>query len=100
MGPLRLDSASVARKMSDVIRPLHNFAPFVRPFSGILSVIAMFRQLRNSSNVLTLRMDRYPLSELTGASFCVPRTLAGLFEQLGGGLLNLASQTLIGFGTF
>jgi len=45
MGPLRLDSASVARKMSDVIRPLHNFAPFVRPFSGILSVIGILRQL-------------------------------------------------------
>jgi hypothetical protein len=60
----------------------------------------MFRQLSNRSNVLTLRMDRYPLSELTGASFCVPCMLAGQFEHLGGGLLNLASQTLIGFGTF
>lgn len=60
----------------------------------------MFRQLSNSSNVLTLRMERYPLSELTAASSCVPGMLAGQFEHLGGRLLNIASQTLIGFGTF
>jgi hypothetical protein len=67
---------------------------------GSMSEIGIFRQLRNSSNVLTLGMDRYPLSELAGASFCLPRMLAGLFEHLGGGLLNLASQTPAGFGTF
>lgn len=38
-----------AKSVGVASRPLHKLAPSVRPFSGILSVVAMFRQLSLAS---------------------------------------------------
>ena len=42
------------------------------PVAGSMRKMGMFRQLRNSSNVLTPRMDRYPPVRIDRCQFLCP----------------------------